>query len=367
MISTGLYIHVPFCSGKCWYCDFYSICGSAYEMDTFLRAIKEEIQLIRRQVLNHEEICLETIFIGGGTPTSLEPDQIRRLGEIIDENFQKTPDCEFSIEANPESLSPVKMSTIREIGVNRLSIGTQTFNPGLLKAIGRRHTGEQTIRAMDLARSTGIKNISLDLIFGLPDQTLDQFQMDLTTAATLGPEHLSCYALTLEPGTKLYETMHPRTDADEILLVRMFHLAHDFLTAIGFEHYEISNYALPGRRCRHNFRYWQNLDYMGLGPAAAGFLNRSRYKNVSDFSEYWKSLLTQDRRPIESEEHLADHEFAGETAMLNLRTHEGIVRSKFQAQTGYDPFEFFAEPIRKFVDLGLLEIQEDRIFLSLRG
>ena len=138
----------------------------------------------------------------------------------------------------------------------------------------------------------------------MPDQHWTQFQMDLTTAATLGPEHLSCYALTLEPGTKLYETMHPRTDADEILLVRMFHLAHDFLMAICLDHYEISNYALPGRRCRHNFRYWQNLDYWD-SDRGGRFLIAVEYKNVSEFFEYWKSLLTPRPSAIESEEHLA--------------------------------------------------------------
>jgi oxygen-independent coproporphyrinogen-3 oxidase len=177
MMTTGLYIHVPFCSGKCWYCDFYSICGSSYEIDTYLQAIEKEIQLIRREVLDNDEIHLETIFIGGGTPTTLNPDQLRRLGQIINDNFQQAPGCEFTIEANPESISPVKIAAIREIGVNRLSIGAQTFDPGLLKAIGRRHTREHTMRAVDQARDAGIRNLSLDLIFGLPDQTFINFRL----------------------------------------------------------------------------------------------------------------------------------------------------------------------------------------------
>jgi oxygen-independent coproporphyrinogen-3 oxidase len=367
MISTGLYIHVPFCSGKCWYCDFYSICGSPYEIDTYLQALEKEIGLIRQELLGNDDICLETIFIGGGTPTSLSPDQIRRLGQIIHENFEQVPGCEFTIEANPETISPVKIAAMKDIGVNRLSIGAQTFDPGLLKAIGRRHTREHTMRAIDQAREAGIRNLSLDLIYGLPDQTFEQFQIDLTTAIMLAPEHLSCYGLTLEPGTKLYEMMYPRSDEDEQMDVRMFNLAHDFLTASGFEHYEISNYAVPHRQCRHNLRYWQNLDYIGLGPAAAGFIKRSRYKNVSDFLAYCDAILTHERRPVESIEHLGDLEFSGETAMLNLRTTYGIDRQEFLAQTGYDPFELFAKAIRKFSDLGLLEIRKDRIFLSLRG
>jgi oxygen-independent coproporphyrinogen-3 oxidase len=367
MIRTGLYIHVPFCSGKCWYCDFYSICGSTDEIENYLQTLEREILLIQSQSLRGETIELETIFIGGGTPTTLEADQIKRLGEIIDEHFRRTPDCEFTMEANPETVNPVKARAIRDIGVNRLSIGTQTFDPGLLRAIGRRHTREQTIRAVDTARDAGIRNISLDLIYALPGQTIEQFEMDLTTAMTLEPEHLSCYGLTLEPGTKLYETMYPRSDDDEQLNVRMFHLAHDFLTATGYEHYEISNYAKPGRQCRHNVRYWRNQEYLGLGPAAAGFVHRKRYKNVGDVGQYCETIRTQGRRPIESEEHLEGMAFAGETAMLNLRTSRGIVRGEFLEQTGYDPFSLFAEPIRKFVELGLLEVCEDRIFLSVRG
>jgi len=366
--NLGLYIHVPFCSGKCFYCDFYSIPADSELIDQYLQSLAKEAELVRQTFFENQKPLVETLFIGGGTPTSLEPVHYEKMIQIIDANFERTDDCEFTCEANPESVTAEKIKILKAGGLNRLSIGTQTFDDHLLKKIGRRHTSRQTVSAVELALEQGIKNIGLDLIFALPEQTVAGFQNDLITAVGLLPEHLSCYELTNEPETPIYALRPTAEDTQaEDRQVEMFHLAHDFLTGKGFDHYEISNFAKPGFQCRHNIRYWKNLEYVGLGPSAAGFLNRKRYKNVSSNADYTRQILSDIRLPVETEETLTDRKFAGETAMLNLRTTMGIDKNEFSERTGYDPFALFAQQIKKFTRLGLLEIKGEQIALTVRG
>ncbi len=366
--KTSLYIHVPFCSGKCFYCDFYSVPAEPNLIGRYFLALEREVKFLRDRFFNHQKPRLETIYIGGGTPTSLDPDRIAALGRLIAENFQPAENCEFTCEANPESVTKEKILALQAAGLNRISIGAQTFDDRLLKVIGRRHTSRQTRLAVDLATVLEIKNIGLDLIYALPGQTPQQFKNDLETAVTLPLRHLSCYELTYEPQTKLYP-LRPKslTPDQEQQQVEMFLTAREFLTANGFDHYEISNYARPGFQCRHNLRYWKNLDYIGLGPSAAGFLNRRRYKNVNDVTDYCRRLLDQNELPVADEETLSDLQFAGETAMLALRTAAGIDKNNFYRRTGYNPFNLYEKTIVKYKALGLLETTEDRIFLTLRG
>jgi len=363
----GLYIHIPFCTGKCDYCDFYSISGGEDRIDDYLRAVQQEAKILRERFFCGEKPIIDTIYLGGGTPTSLNVRQIETLGLIIEENFVFADACEFTTEANPESAKKDRLMAFMNLGVNRLSIGAQTFNAGLLKVIGRRHTREQTIQAIETAREIGLKNISLDLIFALPNQTIDDFETDLTTAVILKPQHISCYELMLSPGTKLFEMKQSFSDQEEETNLKMFRLTHDFLTACEFEHYEISNYAKPGYRCRHNVRYWKNEEYIGMGASAAGYLRGRRYKNISNVDEYCTRITVENSLAVESEETLSDLARAGESAMLRLRTLDGIVRKEFQQQTGFDPFELFAKEIEKFTNIGLLVLEKDRIYLNMRG
>jgi oxygen-independent coproporphyrinogen-3 oxidase len=363
----GLYIHIPFCTGKCDYCDFYSVPGREDRIDDYLRAVRQEAEMLRARFFGGERPIIDTVYFGGGTPSSLNVQQIDTLGEIIGKYFAVMDACEFTTEANPESAKSDRLTAFMGIGVNRLSIGAQTFNAGLLKAIGRRHSREQTIQAVETAHEIGMKNVSLDLIFALPQQTVEDFETDLTTAAILKPQHISCYELMLEAGTKLYEMKQSFSEEEEETNVKMFRLSHDFLTACGFEHYEISNYAKEGYRCRHNVRYWKNEEYVGLGASAAGYIGGRRYKNVSDVEGYCKKLLIENSLPVESEETLSDLARAGESAMLRLRTLDGIERDEFRRQTGFDPFELFASEIEKFVKIGLLVVEKDKIHLNLRG
>ena len=368
METTGLYIHVPFCSGKCFYCDFYSIPAQPVLIDDYLQALSREARILRERFFEDRRPRVETIYIGGGTPTSLDPDQLAILGRIIAENFERTSECEFTSEANPESVTGEKIRVLRAAGVNRISLGVQTFDDSLLKTIGRRHTSREAMAAVELASGAGVENISLDLIYALPGQTAEQFNRDLAKATGLPIRHLSCYELTYEPGTTLYPS-RPRelTLEQEDQQVDLFLTTHRTLTAKDFEHYEISNYARPGFPCRHNVRYWKNLEYLGLGPSGAGLLNRRRYKNSTDLKTYCQRLLEQNELPVGGEETLSDLEFAGETAMLALRTAAGIDRNEFFRRTGYEPFELYRATIEKFKNSGLLETTEDRIFLNLRG
>jgi oxygen-independent coproporphyrinogen III oxidase len=365
MEPTSLYIHVPFCSGKCFYCDFYSIPAEPDLIASYLRALNREVKFLRERFFEGQKPLVKTIFIGGGTPTSLAPRDLADLGRIIDENCRRPADCEFTCEANPESVTGEKIQALQAAGLNRFSLGAQTFDDQLLKVIGRRHTSRQTYLAVDLANTLEVKNISLDLIYALPNQTPEEFTRDLDTAVNLPLHHLSCYELTYEPGTKLYSSRTGEDQEDQ--QVEMFRTGHRFLTAQGFDHYEISNYARPGFYCRHNMRYWKNLDYLGLGPSAAGFINHRRYKNETDLKNYCRRLLEQNELPVASQETLPPLQFAGETAMLALRTTTGIEKNDFSQQTGYNPFDLFQHQIEKYQPLGLLETTPDRIFLTLRG
>jgi oxygen-independent coproporphyrinogen III oxidase len=368
MDTTGLYIHVPFCSGKCFYCDFYSVPARSDLIRDYLRGLDGEAALLRDQFFKGRKPAVETVYLGGGTPTSVDVDHLAELGRIIHAHFDLTKNCEFTSEANPESLTPQKVAALKAAGMNRLSIGAQTFDDAVLPAIGRRHTSQQTLWAVEFALEQGLRDLGLDLIYALPGQTPDRFRADLETAVRLMPEHLSCYELTYEPGTPLARAREEGHEPDEQdRPARMFYLADEVLSAAGFEHYEISNYARPGFACRHNLRYLRNLDYVGLGPSAAGFLDRRRYKNVNRLDAWREQILVRRRRPVESEEALAGRAFAGETAMLALRTKSGIDRHGFLNQTGYDPFELFRAPIEKYAALGLLEVSEDRIRSTLKG
>ncbi|MFA5863847.1 MAG: radical SAM family heme chaperone HemW [Phycisphaerae bacterium] len=368
MSTTGLYVHVPFCSGKCFYCDFYSIPAEPLLVENYLQALECEAKLVCEKYFDSPKPKVETIYFGGGTPTSLAIKELAELGRIVESNFSRAANCEFTSEANPESVTAGKIQKLREVGLNRFSMGGQTFNDEFLQVIGRRHTSRQTIDAVELAIREGIRNISLDLIYALPNESLEQYKKDLETAVKLPIRHVSCYELTYEPQTKLFPLRANAIDpAEEEKQVAMFLLGHELLTAAGFEHYEISNYAKSGHRCRHNIHYWKNLDYIGLGPSAAGFLKRNRYKNVSDLKEYCRRLLDLGELPVESEEVLSDLRFAGETAMLALRTASGIAKKDFTEQTGYDPVKLFKKQIEKFTALELLATDNERIFLMPTG
>ena len=356
----GLYMHVPFCVHKCHYCDFYSLVetGPESRQPAFTDRLIEEI----RATAPGLERPLETIFVGGGTPTLLAPDLWARLLRAIAQYLPLASDLEFTVEANPETITAPLLEVLAGGGVNRLSLGAQSFNRTTLKTLERRHDPATVRRGVRLARSAGITNINLDLIFGIPGQDLDGWRIDLETAIALDPVHLSCYGLMYEPNTPL--TARLRAGAiqrvDEDTEAEMYETTCDMLEAVGYEQYEISNWALPGRACRHNLLYWRNESWWPMGPAAAGHVNGVRWKNVPRLSEY---LKVGPLPPITDVEELDEDGRVGEILMLGLRLNEGISQARLPGLLAGGR----AEIVRRHVASGLLEHREGRLRFTRRG
>lgn len=364
MESTGLYVHVPFCARKCFYCAFYSIPPTSERVRRYLAAVDREAKSTMDTFFPAGAPPLETIYIGGGTPTCLAGDALDTLLTIIRDRFTRTDACEFTVETSPETTTGEKLTVLAGAGANRISLGVQSFNDRLLRQIGRRHTTADTVRALRDIRAAGIDEVNLDLIYSLPQQRLKHWQEDLDRAVDANPPHLACYELTVEPGTPFHDDTHR---GDEDLTIDMYYHAKDRLEHAGFEHYEISNYARPGHQSRHNVRYWRNRPYLGLGPAAAGFIDGTRRTNVADLDAYTHRLLEADTLATEITETPRGLHLAGETAMLNLRMIRGIDRHEFKRVTGFDPFDVYADQIDKLRAAGLIDTDEQTIHLSRKG
>lgn len=365
----GWYLHLPFCRTKCGYCDFYSLPTISGLIGDLVRSILAELsrRAPRRPV--------ETIFIGGGTPTELPPEALEMLLAGVAE--RAGPVSEWTVEANPTSAPKPKLEILRRLGVNRVSFGAQSFRPDELKVLERLHDPRHIGESVRAARAVGFENVSLDLIYAIPGrkspavppQTLSRWRESLRQAIDLDPDHLSCYGLMYEPGTALTRLRDqgdiiPCADAVE---ADMFELTIEELGAAGYDHYEISNFAKPGRQCRANIIYWNNQEYLGVGPSAVSYLDGMRQKNVPDVRSYVRLMQSDPGAVVTEHEQLAPLAHACETAVQMLRMTQGIDVNKFQTQTGFDARELFARPIQRFGDLGLLESDDRTIHLTRRG
>ena len=361
---VGLYGHVPFCTTKCGYCDFYSLPMAGRNPVPLVDALLRELQARAAPVADR----LSTVFLGGGTPTLLPIRELQRLLEAINALLGGRSLDEFTVEANPATVDEAKIAVLVEAGVSRISFGAQSFHPDELAALERIHDPADTARSVALARRGGLCELNLDLMFGIPGQSLDSFDESLSRALDLGPDHLSVYGLTYEPGTPLKVQLDRGliTPCDEPLERDMYCHAIDRLTAAGFEHYEISNFARPNRRCRHNLAYWHNHPYVGIGPSAASFRNGERTRNVPNITRYLAMMRDGQSAVIETER-LEPLAFAGETAMVTLRLIDGIDRRDFRETTGFDPFAIFAEPIQQHTAGGLIVVEGDRFRLTREG
>lgn len=359
----SLYVHVPFCRRLCGYCDFYSQVLDPDTVGPLVDAVRSELTGATRG----GGLTVDTIFVGGGTPTVLPADQLARLLAAL-RACAAGPDVEFTVEANPATVTAEMADVLASAGVNRVSVGAQSFNPAELDVLDRTHRPEQVGETLATCRRAGIRRLSLDLIFGIPGQTLACWRESLQAALGLEPEHMSCYGLTYEPGTPLRERLDAgsvqRVDPD--LEADMYETTIDVLAAAGLAQYEISNFARPGAECRHNLRYWHNEPYLGLGPAAAGFLNEVRYKNVADTAAY-VAAIRAGRSPRAEEERLPPERRVRETAMLELRLTSGIDRRRFAARYKEDPVALFAAAIEPHRADGLLVVNETSIRLTRRG
>jgi oxygen-independent coproporphyrinogen-3 oxidase len=369
----GLYVHVPFCVRKCLYCDFYSlptgrgalarrIDTEAHDASVFLDALAVELARLP------PAFAPETIFIGGGTPTELSDRDFARLLAMVKDASARGSVTEWTCESNPGTLSRSKVRMMRDAGVNRVSLGVQSFDPSALEFLGRIHSGEEAIDGYRLLRDEGFDNINLDLIYGVPGVPRDALARDLDTLAELAPEHTACYCLIFEDGTPLNELRQKgfvkEVEDDEEL--EQYNLVRSRLNAAGYRQYEISNFSRPGRECRHNLLYWGPGEYIGCGPSAHSHWAGARYGNVRNLDDYCLNMLSG--APARAfEERLDPEKKARETLVMGLRRLEGVDRNAFKTATGFDFAELCRQEIDWMRDEGLLEHDGPRLRLTEKG
>ena len=351
---AGLYVHVPFCLTRCGYCDFNAYAGLDHLSNRYVRALAGEARL---HAPDWAGVPFASVFFGGGTPTTVDPAELVGLIGELRRSFALDSSGEITVEANPDTVDVRSLSALRAGGVNRLSMGAQSFDPSVLEALERVHQPSSVRRAFAEARSAGFDDVNLDLIFGADGETLASWRRTLEETLNLRPEHVSAYALTIEPATPLGRAVAdgdtPPPDPDR--QADMFELACEVLGAAGYEHYEVSNWALPGRECRHNLGYWQRRPYLGLGAGAHSWRDGRRFWNLRPPQQYLETVERGDR-PIGGEEVLDRDEERLESVFLGLRTSAGV------SATDVDPER--AEP---FLDEGLLRERDGRLVLTERG
>jgi len=359
----AVYIHIPFCKQKCKYCDFNSHPGLESFYQAYIDALAGEISF---QASKLDSPDVKSIYMGGGTPTLLDTAHIDAILGAVGRYFSVARDIEVSVEANPETVSLDKLTSIRKAGVNRLSIGFQSLDDEYLRLLGRKHSAEQAVKAFRLAREAGFDNINVDLIFGIPGQSLANWALTLEQAVSLGPEHLSCYGLTIEPGTVLEREIANGLieNPDEDLQADMLVYTMESLEESGFEHYEISNYAKPGRQCAHNLTYWSGGDYVGFGAGAHSKIESRRFSNIAGPQKYIENAGTDSCVADTIDLSLQDE--MSEMLFLGLRKTEGISSEEFKARFGKPVQAVFKDEINDLVRDGLV-IQDGRLRLTKKG
>ncbi|MCG9129921.1 oxygen-independent coproporphyrinogen III oxidase [Candidatus Poribacteria bacterium] len=362
-LPTSLYIHIPFCATKCYYCAFNTYSFHKEQAKAYLDALSTEMQIYSPQTSP-----LKTIFIGGGTPSILSANSLDRLFTDLYSKFQICKDIEITVECNPGTVDAEKLGIMKEAGVNRLSFGLQAMQDEVLRQLGRIHSVEEFHHSYRLARESGFQNINTDLIFALPEQTMEMWQYTLTKTISLQPEHISAYNLVMEESTPFYERWKngqfnlPSEDTE----ADMFQYTIDTLTAHGYKHYEICNYAKPNREVKHNIVYWNNQAYIGLGVGACGYVDSVRYTNIRGIPHYNKSLREL-KKPIADTEVLTGKAEKAETLMLSLRKREGICTEDYTLRFGESIDVEFGDIIQKWKDLGVLEQTATHLRLTDRG
>ncbi len=368
--TVSLYLHIPFCHTRCYYCDFNTYAGILPLREPYVRALLAEIALAGEQA-RHDDGSprrARTIFFGGGTPSLLTVTQIKRLLNACRAAFALDEDAEITLEANPGTLTSEQLVGLRAAGINRLSLGSQSFDAQLLKTLGRIHTPAEITQALSHARAAGFTSINLDFMFGLPGQSMRQWQETLAQALMLRPEHLSLYSLIIEEGTPFFNwTQEGRiVPGDEDLCADMYEYADELLQTAGYVNYEISNWALPGHQSRHNLTYWRNLPYIGMGAGAHSFFAGKRFSNERDPQQYINTLKKQQLPVVESETIEAMQEMS-ETAFLALRTASGLHLPTFEERFATPFASFVGNRLRIVEEAGLLEQEGGWLRLSKRG
>ena len=363
--DLGLYIHIPFCIKKCAYCDFLSWKGSGEEREAYVQALEKEISSYSEFAKDYR---VSTVFFGGGTPSVLEGEQTERILKKIRDTFRVEKDAEITLEMNPGTAQKEKLLLYRELGINRLSIGLQSVKNENLKLLGRIHTYEDFLDSYRMAREAGFDNISADLISSLPGQTLEEWKEELEILQETPLEHISVYQLIIEKGTEFYEKYgeHEELLPDEETSREIYLWTGKYLKEHGFEQYEISNYARPSRKSRHNLRYWERKDYLGLGLGAASMVHNIRMSNTRDWEKYIEGSQNP-KRLREEVEFLEEPRQMEEFMFLGLRKTEGVSRKEFRRIFGRDLDMVYEKALQKHLENGMLEASKDRIRLSQAG
>ncbi|MBE6927820.1 MAG: radical SAM family heme chaperone HemW [Ruminococcaceae bacterium] len=360
----GIYIHIPFCRSKCEYCDFYSVGGSWERRltDDYLQALADHI---RETGLLTPDYTVDTIYFGGGTPSYFGADNLCRIMDELHRSFRFAHAMEVTLEANPDSVDAKSLRKLVRAGFNRISIGVQSDDDAMLKKLGRPHTFHQAKQAMEMARKAGFANISLDLMYGLPNQTRTAWQSTLKHVAELRPEHLSCYALKVEEGTPLWDYKDCAGLPDDDAQADMYFDTCEILRQYGFEHYEISNFCKKGFESKHNMKYWTGGEYLGFGPTAASDFAGKRFTAVRSLQGYIDGIRGKGQILSECEE-IAARERAGEYVMLRLRTAEGIQAKEYERKY-LMPFEPLLELLERLESKELAVIEKGRWRLTDKG
>ena len=363
MKELEIYIHIPFCAKKCNYCDFLSFPAAKEMQETYVDTLLKEIEAAK----DRETYRVSTVFFGGGTPSILPAEDIARILDQLRDNFLIAPDAEISVECNPGTVTLSKLTTYKDAGINRLSFGLQSSDNEELRLLGRIHTWEAFLDSYHYARETGFDNINIDLMSALPGQTIDKWQKTVENVMVLHPEHISAYSLIIEENTPFYETYKnghglPEEEEDR----RMYAWTKKTLEEAGYRRYEISNYALPGRQCRHNVGYWKRIPYRGFGLGASSLIDEYRFKNTEDLNLYIASTREgqacyDDREKIDTKSQMEEYMFLG------LRLTDGISEQEFFQIFGESIDEIYGQHLDQLIGQGLLLREKGRIFLTDRG
>lgn len=365
MENIGIYIHIPFCKAKCYYCDFTSFAGKENMIDKYIDNLIQELNMYKDKVKDKR---VYSIFIGGGTPSHIDQKHIVRIIEFIKENFNNESLQEVTIEINPGTLDINKAKAYRKAGINRASMGVQTLNSEHLRKIGRIHNEKQVYESYKILRKAGFDNINLDFIFGLPDEVLEDVEKNLDLIEEIKPEHISYYGLILEADTYLYKLdlkgeLNIPSEKEER---QMYYLIKKRLKSMGYVHYEISNFSLKEKECKHNVLYWNILPYIGAGLSSHSYLDGRRYWNYNNFNEYFKAIESGNL-PIESGEMSSLKDEISEFAIMGLRFIEGIDKTMFKKRFKNELSYYYKEAIKKHLEDGLLTEDKKRIKLTDKG
>lgn len=351
---AGIYFHIPFCKSRCAYCDFFKSADLS-RVDELVEGMHRELDA-RKDYIKDRDI--KTIYFGGGTPSLCRPELLRGLVEHLRELFDCADIEEFTVEVNPDDITEDYLLALRDMGVNRLSVGIQSFNDDELKMMNRRHSSLQAIEAIKLAQRVGFDNITIDLIFGVEGYGADVLTKSLDVAISLGVQHISAYHLTIEPNTLFgkriekgeFVAVSEDISSDEYLMV------HNALTGAGFEHYEVSNYALHGFRAKHNSSYWKREQYLGIGPSAHSFNGENRYWSVASIGKYIDDLSFED-------ENISELEYFNEYIMTSLRVKEGVDLEFIKSKFGRSRYDILMVEAQKYLSKGVLSLDENRLYI----